>query len=537
MTTEDESPEEDDVKTDLTMSADQIWGQLRRILASPEFGATEVQRAFLEFVVEKVLAGESEDIKGYTVATQVFGRQQDFDQATDPIVSIQANKLRRALEHYYLTAGKQDLIRIEIPKGSYVPSFSERFGVSAVPTFDSGGPVNARFEGSWPAVVVRPFQNLTGDPDLDFMAIGLATELAMEITRFQDIRVMIRGSEGRGRRETDIGARFAIDGSIRKDLVRIKVAIQLIDLVNCTQVWGDKHESELEAAQVIAFQEHVARVIAAKICGEFGIIAKAVSIEAKNVPPSDLKTYEAMLRYYAFNADFSAETFFNALQSLKLAVAREPEKGIVWSMLARLYVTNYGLELFDVNTPLDEAVAFAEKGVKLDPANQRVRGIMGYVLLLKNDLPSGLAEAERAFSLNPNSLIMMADLGYLLTLLGDWERGPALIQRAIKSNPYYNVIVHYALWVDCIRRGEDEKACAETLHFRSPLLFWDPLIKAATLGLLGRVGDGKREIENLLKLKPDFTNHGRVLIKHYIKFNDILDRMIEGLNKIGLSIK
>ena len=94
-------------------------------------------------------------------------------------------------------------------------------------------------------------------------------------------------------------------------------------------------------------------------------------------------------------------------------------------MLARLYVTNYGLELFDVDTPPDEAVAFAEKGVRLDPANQRVRGIMSYVLLLKNDLPFGLEEAERAFSLNPNSLIMMADLGYLLTLLGDWgSAGP-----------------------------------------------------------------------------------------------------------------
>ncbi len=62
------------------------------------------------------------------------------------------------------------------------------------------------------------------------MAIGLATELATEITRFQDIRVLIHGPEDRGRREADIGARFAIDGSIRKDSAGIKVAIQLIDL-------------------------------------------------------------------------------------------------------------------------------------------------------------------------------------------------------------------------------------------------------------------------------------------------------------------
>jgi len=533
MTAENESLETGDANADSPIPAHWIQSQLKRIMASPAFRATEAQKAFLEFVVKKTLSGESEEIKGYTVATRVFGRREDFNQATDPIVSIQANKLRRALEHYYLTAGNKDPVRIEIPKGSYVPNFIERVGEHPPLAHPGNEHDVTRFEGAWPAVVIRPFQNLTGDPDLDYIAIGLATELATEITRFQDIRVLIRGPEDRRRRETDIRARFAIDSSIRKDSAGIKVAIQLIDLATHTQVWADTNESEFRAERVIAFQEEVARVIAAKICGEFGVIARVMSIESKNIPPSDLKSYEAILRYYAFGANYSKATFFKSLEALRLATAKEPEKGIVWSMLARLYATNYGLELFDVNTPLDEAVAFAEKGVRLDPANQRVRAIMAYAMLLKNDLSYGLAEAERAFSLNPKSLIMMAQLGYLLTLLGDWERGPALIRKAIAFNPYYDVIVHYALWVDWVRRGDEEKAYAETLHFRTPLLFWDPLIKAATLGLLERIDEGKEAAEDLLKLKPDFANRGRVLIKHYIKFDDIFDRIIEGLNKVG----
>ena len=537
MTAENESPVTAHAKSDSPIPADRIQRQLKRILTSPAFRATEAQKAFLEFVVKKTLSGNPEEIKGYTVATRVFGRREDFDQATDPIVSIQANKLRRALEHYYLTVGNKDPVRIEIAKGGYVPNISERVGKHPASAHPGNEYDITRFQGAWPAVVIRPFHNLTGDPDLDYIAIGLATELATEITRFQDLRVLIHGPDDRGRRETDIGARFAIDGSIRKDSAGIKVAIQLIDLATRTQVWADTNESEFRADRVIAFQEEVARVIAAKICGEFGVIARAMSIESKNTPPSDLKTYEAILRYYAFGANFSKATFFKALEALKLAVAKEPEKGIVWSMLARLYATNYSLELYDADTPLDEAAAFAEKGVGLDPANQRVRVIMSYVLLLKNDLSYGLVEAERAISLNPNSLIMMAELGYLLTLLGDWKSGPTLIRKAIENNPYYYVIVHHALWVDWIRRGDYEKAHAETLHFRTPLLFWDPLIKAATLGLLGRIQEGKKAREDLLKLKPNFSTHGRVLIKNYIKFDDILGRTIEGLNKVGLSIK
>jgi TolB-like protein len=327
------------------MPANRIQRQLQRILANPAFRASDAQKAFLEFVVKKTLAGESEEIKGYTVATRAFGWREDFDQATDPIVSIQANKLRRALEHYYLTAGKKDPVRIEIPKGSYVPKFIERVGEHLALAQRGGEHDITRFEGAWPAVVIRPFQNLTGDPDLDYMAIELATELATEITRFQDIRVLIHGPEERGRRETHIGARFAIDGSIRKDSAGVKVAVQLIDLATRTQVWADTNESEFRADRIIAFQEEVARVIAVKICGEFGVIARALYIESKNIPPSDLKTYESILRYYAFGANFSKATFFKALEALKLAVAKEPDKAIAWSMLARLYATNYSLEL------------------------------------------------------------------------------------------------------------------------------------------------------------------------------------------------
>jgi adenylate cyclase len=537
MTVENESPE-----TDLTNSAspipfDRIRRQLERILASPAFQATEAQKAFLAFVVKKTLSGNSEEIKGYTIATRVFGRREDFDQASDPIVSIQANKLRRALEHYYLTTGNKDPVRIEIPKGGYVPDFIERVGGHRASAHGESEHDIVRFNGACPGVVVRPFQNLMGDPDLDYIAIGLATELATEITRFQDLRVLISGLEVRGRRAEDVGARFAIDGSIRKDSAGIKVAIQLIDLATHTQVWADTNESEFRADRVIAFQEEVARLIAAKICAEFGVISRAMSIESKNIPPADLKTYEAILRYYTFGANFSKATFFKALEALKLATAKEPDKGIVWSMLAKLYADNYALELCDKDTPLDEAAAFAEKGVSLDPANQRVRVVMSYVLLLKNDLACGLAEAERAITLNPNSLIMMAELGYLLTLLGDWKRGPELIRKAIESNPYYHVIVHYALWVDWIRREDYEKAYAETLNFRTPFLFWDPLIKAATLGLLGRIQEGKKAGDDLLKLKPDFSARGRVLIAHYIKFDDIISCMVEGLSKIGLRIE
>jgi hypothetical protein len=100
--------------------------QLEKILNSAEFDASERNRQFLRHIVEETLAGRADRIKAYTIATVVFGRGSGFDPQLDSIVRIEAGRLRRSLERYYLTAGSNDRLRIAIPKGTYVPTFIER---------------------------------------------------------------------------------------------------------------------------------------------------------------------------------------------------------------------------------------------------------------------------------------------------------------------------------------------------------------------------------------------------------------------------
>jgi len=517
-------------------SSEAILQQLNRILASPDFRATETQRSFLTFVVETALSGRSNEIKGYTVATQVFGRGADFNQATDPIVSIQANKLRRALERYYLVAGQNDAIRIEIPKGTYVPQFREPSRLDGErPSQDRRKAANTRGH-AWPTILVESFENLTGNRDLEYMGVGIATEIALEITRYQEVRVLRQRPEKRQRRASDIGARFVLCGSIKSDVNGLKVIVSLVDGTTGVHIWGDAHRTDLDPAELIAFEECIASTVVSKISGEYGVIAKTLSAESKRVPPEELTTYQAILRFYRFLADFSPETFVGTFGALKQACTNEPECGLAWSMLARLYSLNYSLELFDLETPIESAAAFAERGVALDPDNQRTRLIMAFILLFKNELAAGLTEVDRARELNPKSLIVLENLGYLMTLFGDWQRGPVIIRKAIEQNPYYNRIVHYALWVDWVRQGEYDRAFEETQHFRRPSLFWDPLLRAANLGLLGRIEEGMQAGKDLLQCKPDFRTRGRVLIEHYIKFDDIVVRVIQGLNEVGIDV-
>ena len=514
-----------------------IEEQVERILNSPEFNATDAQRAFLQYVVRKTLAGQADEIKGYAVATEVFGRREDFDQATDPVVSIQANKLRRALERYYLVAGQNDRIRIDMPKGTYIPTFEPQNELTDAAISPQYQQVGTRKKYSWPGLIVQAFANLTGDSKLDQMMAVIALEMAAEVTRHGEIHVFLQQPENGVASVSDSGPRFELNGSISKDQRRFfKVRQFLTDLSTGRQIWADTHRVELNAAQLMPLAGQIAREVAGKISAEYGIIARQLSIESTHVPLLQLSTYEAMLRYYEFTAQFTRRSFFDSVEALRHACQNEPECGLVWSMLSRLYAVNYGTELFELDTPVDEAIGFAQTGVKLNPAKQRTRAALAYALMLADEIPAARAEADRALALNPESLIFLDSIGYLLTLLGDWQRGPALIKKAIDANPHYNVTSHYALWLDLFRRKDYQQAYLETLNFKTPKMFWDHLAKAATLGHLGRIQEGGQAAEELIRLKPDFARRGRILIGRYVKFDEIVERLIVGLNRVGVDL-
>lgn len=105
-------------------SPEEVTDELQRIVFSADFPATPRNRKFLQFVVERTLAYPDKEVSAYDVATQVFGRRDTFNPSKDPIVRIEARRLRRDLETYYLKSGRRNPLRITIPVGAYRPAFS-----------------------------------------------------------------------------------------------------------------------------------------------------------------------------------------------------------------------------------------------------------------------------------------------------------------------------------------------------------------------------------------------------------------------------
>lgn len=110
-----------------------IREQLDRILHSGPFHQSHRRQRFLEYLVNETLAGRTDRLKGYNVALEVFDRPETFDPIVDPVVRIEAGRLREKLREYYEAEGQSDPIRIELPKGTYTPHIGRAFGRLGVP--------------------------------------------------------------------------------------------------------------------------------------------------------------------------------------------------------------------------------------------------------------------------------------------------------------------------------------------------------------------------------------------------------------------
>ena len=213
-----------------------VRNQLERILQNSKFRGSDKQSKFLSFVVNETLEDRASQIKAYTIAVAVYERAETFDSQIDPIVRVEAGRLRRALEHYYLTAGKNDPVIIKIPKGSYVPSFQtiEKLPTQTIALTPQDKGSKSRMV---PTIAVMPLLNLTGDEEQDYFVDGLTEELTTELARYQGFKVIASQSTMRFKGQVfdsskicnDLGVDFFMTGSIRKSKKTLKVMIQVVD--------------------------------------------------------------------------------------------------------------------------------------------------------------------------------------------------------------------------------------------------------------------------------------------------------------------
>jgi adenylate cyclase len=521
-----------------------VRAQLERILEHRDFEASDRVRDFLRFVVEETLVGRGHRLKGYTIATEVFGRGEDFDANLDPVVRIQAGRLRRALEHYYLVAGGDDPIVISVPKGGYVPSFSPCDHPAAAPSgADSASVLKTVLQlplGT--SLAVLPFRQTSGDPEWDFFADGLREDLCRELSRCQELVVIpcrperLPGDRGDDPGEScrQLGARFLLEGSIRRGGDEAKVSVWLIDGRQGRQIWSGDYACSLVPSDLIAAQEEIALSVSTAIGSELGVISRRIAREARQAAPASLSTYEALLCFYNYEATLDPSLAPRCHAALRAAVEREPEQGPLWSALATLAHNAYLVDRPGAEEPGGRATEYAQKGAALAPGSQLARAVLSRNHFLRGMRQAFEREMEIALSLNPRSPLVVGLMGYALICAGNAEHGRPLLERAIAMNPCYPGWFGHGLFIDDYTRGAYESAFQETLRPAFEIGFWGPLMRAAVLGQLGRAAEARAAAGELLEAVPDFQSRARDLTRRPFLSHAIVDALLRGLRKAGL---
>ena len=324
-----------------------IRAQLDRVLSSDHFDASERNRRFLRYVVEECLAGRSQQIKAYCIAVSVFNREPSFDPQSDPIVRLEAGRLRRSLEHYYLTAGRNDPIRIVVPKGGYAPRFeplcdaepeppetegpreSNRLGkrpmlaagiAAAVVALGAAGLISgsgspsgngseealapatlteARVTATGPVVgatvtrprgigiVVAPFRTTGMLPDAAGLASVLTDEVVRGLTSQTDLAVRLELP----RLDVATNQDLRLAGSLQERDGVVRVVVHLTDLSTGTVLWSDQFEQPAPQGGSTLPQDLAASIVA-PITDPQGPLTQTVSTRLRAKPITDLSARE-----------------------------------------------------------------------------------------------------------------------------------------------------------------------------------------------------------------------------------------------------
>ena len=150
---------------------DAVWAELEKILKSSVLSHSGRLSRFLTYVVQEALKGETVQLKEYLIGMEVFDKDESFDPRLDPIVRVEAGRLRAKLTRYYETDGWQDPVIIEFLRGSYAPTFRE----------PESQPVAAAAPSELKAIAVLPFADQSPGKDQEYLCDGIAMELILSL--------------------------------------------------------------------------------------------------------------------------------------------------------------------------------------------------------------------------------------------------------------------------------------------------------------------------------------------------------------------
>jgi adenylate cyclase len=395
-----------------------------------------------------------------------------------------------------------------------------------------------------PSVAVLPFTNLHGNPGQDYVSDGITEDIITELSRFSELFVIARNSSFQYKGKAvdirqigrELGVRYVLEGSIRRQGDRVRIAVQLIDALTATHYWAERYDRELD--DIFAVQDELARAIATILVAH---VSRAEAERTFLKPPTSWRAYD----YYMRGADILA-SYWSTVKAADLhesrrlvekSLAIDPNFARGYSTLSTTYVIAWRNRLDeDYLNPaaLDRAHQLANRAIQLNPNLPHAHASLGAVLAWKRQHDAAVAEFERALALNPN----FADwrIAIALVYAGQSARAIEVLKNHMRLDPFYAPLAPHWLGLAhyTLKQYSQALAALTECALRAPNYGAVHVWLAATYARLEQMEDARAEAAKVLQLDPDFTIDRTARSTIAFKYNEDGEHCFDAMRKAGL---
>ena len=462
------------------------------------------------------------------------------------------DEVRRKLDLGFVSSGPQEMKNIEEPVHTFMVEIGssskvlEAFAVPAPaePTPQAAPEPPATAEAKVPAIAVLPFTNMGGDPEQEYFADGITEDIITNLSLWRTFPVISRNSSFtyRGKSHNlkqvakELGARYIVEGSVRKGGKRVRITAQLIDAEEDHHLFSEKWDRTLE--DIFDVQDEVSEAIARRVAPS---VTGHEQIRLTRKRPENLSAWEECLQglrclHERQHTDHEDPGLSQARQHFERAVEMEPthsdahaQLGIcsLWELLQRITK--------DPKNTLDEIMAHGRKAESLNPENPLALMCIASSYFFSGDHPTALDYAQRAVNFNPSNAISYIYLALSQIHSGYFQQGEDSILKAIELSPadpsmnHFNATHFFALLG---QEKYEEALVAIDKALRQHKVGLMLGFRAAVLGHLERGPEAKVALDRYLELRPNLkTREGYRQI--FIPNSVLADPIIEGLVKAG----
>jgi tetratricopeptide (TPR) repeat protein len=562
---------------------DEVRDELTRITASDVFNNSPQLVSFLTFIVEAALNGKSDRLKGYVIAVEVLRRDAQFDPQIDPIVRVEATRLRRALARYYSGAGAGDDVLIEIPLGGYVPAFSRRNPAHLGAAVESGRPIGWRqglasmprsrqvaaavllaaaamlaaislwrgglsrplvaeslparndvaapLRGNGlPTLLVNRF-DVVGTPGPQSLASdALRAKLTDAFSRFDSINITAELPRGQT-------ADYALNGLVEYHADgSATVGFRLQDMADGVEIWSRSFERIASGQGRATAENALVLELASSLMQPFGIVRSREHNKYLADPGGDPRSRCLLLTADSFRS-FDIAEHEAARSCLERLTSIDKSFADGFSYLAaalnREFIYGFGRNAADPHV-LDQALGLARRGIELSPANARAYQVLSTILFSRRETKEAFAAAERAVALNQYDLIILGEYGGRLVTVGQVDRGMKILAQSADYGTVRPSWHHFYLFLGNYVTGNFAEAGFHADQMANDAYPHGLVARALTAAHNGDQARQQRALQKLVGLRPAWRDDARGELERLILAQDIVERLARDLEATGL---